>query len=221
MAGESISHRVTAAFGDDASPDFAQKYLEWVLTNSREIQASLRRTGTLLVSLVALFLLLIGAKHAQVTLGPLKLSETSSVLALLPAMASYLLVDMLTLLSMSNRYGDLRICVFRHLHAKAAAQGLGSALSPPVPSLWGHAPMLDLTNAPRNTRIKNVLENMATAVGLAIVVGAVLFMLYAYVRLFELHGVSEPLLWASLCFAAFNLLRAVLLVYEELREQGG
>lgn len=98
----SIRERVEHAFDEQTAAAFGIQYLEILLTGWRGLVVSLRRTTLSLVVLVVVFMLLLNAKEAQFTLGPLRLTNVAAVLTLIPLLVAALAYEFVSLLGPSG-----------------------------------------------------------------------------------------------------------------------
>jgi hypothetical protein len=98
MTHLSFQERVDRAFGAGAPDAFADQYLALTLARWGEVQASARRTGIAMAALVAAFLLLTSARNgATIDVGPLKLASAGTILVWIPAVVSFLGLEVVTL----------------------------------------------------------------------------------------------------------------------------
>jgi hypothetical protein len=200
----SLSARIEQAFKQDAvRTEFGQKYLELLLQSWAAIASAMRRTVTLIVALILSFLLLYGGKKAELSLGPLKVKDISSALTFVPAIISQLYYDFVTLLFANNRYEDLKDALVERLYPDVYASELHESLAPPTTSVWGHNPWQRLRATPpgRSSSLMNWLGN---AIGIAILVGALAFLVFAYWRLLLHSPGSKVPVVISLAFVVFG-----------------
>jgi hypothetical protein len=213
MAIKTVHQRVKDGF--DESHEFGDAYLGHVLTSWSQIQNSLRRTATVVVLLMAAFFL-IGSSEpdTQLTLGPLKFDSTGPVLALIPTLISFVGFDLFALQAASIRYQHLRSALIETLYPRLAQNDLEHALSPPTIALWGTSPWRQMRSAERDW-VTRALFNTEAILSLGLAFGALVFLGYAYWWLFAKVAISDALVAASLLFATFNVVRAVLLMRDE------
>jgi len=157
-------------------------YLEIVLERWSEIASARRRTGTLIVSLGVGSVSLAGAKHGEFTLGPLKLTNVSSVLTIVPATISFLLYELAALMAAAQRYRHVVKALVGRLYPPVAANDLGRLLAPAAPALWGHDQWSVIREFARN-RSTTVLGGLNAGLGVALVLGPFVFLAYAFAEL--------------------------------------
>jgi hypothetical protein len=213
---KTLRDRVEAGFGDRDSAQFAEKYLDLVIATWREISTQLRRTSLLIVVLAVATELLLSADVKEVTFGPLKVSDVSFLTVILPAVVAYLLHDCVTLIDASNRFDALRGEIARKLYRPLWENDLEFFITPGTLNVWGvHAwDSVRLSDTPVRQKIR---EAMSVLVALALLLGAVVYVVSVFVRLLD-SGQGDALLWGSMAFAAFNLVRAGLALSESLTQ---
>jgi len=186
---------------------FGERYLEWTLQIWKEIEASLRRTITLIVVLVLVFLALVDAKQTELLLGPIKLSNNALILPLIPALVSFLYYEFMVLSFERRRYMVRTTTLLGEMHHRVA-ENLAPMLSPATTSIWGdHLPQ-QLRSSERN-RLTRLLEGSGMLIIVMLLLGAIAFLGYAYMRLLGHAHMHLGLVIASLAFSSFNVLRAV------------
>lgn len=140
-----LKQRVAIAFPESPGDAFSDTFLQMVIERWRDLQASLRRAVTLMVVLIAGFLLLASSKHdAGFDLGPLKLASVAPVLVWAPALISFVGLEVLTLQLGYWRYQLLVKELMGRLHPNVAAAELELAVAPSTVPLWGMPPWEEL-----------------------------------------------------------------------------
>ena len=205
--------RAKEAFDENGAPAFAPAYLDGLWAGWTDAARAARRTGTLLVSLVVGFILLTHAKNTAFTLGPLKLTDITSVLILVPAAASILLYELYVLEFAQVRYREVSLAVVDQIYPAVRKSELDVMLRPPTASLWGN-------DGWRRVRLKDsgiasvLLDWLQDIVLLALLGGVIGFLAYAYWTLYKGHHANTIALSSSVAFSAFNVLRVVLLAID-------
>ena len=207
--------RVEAAFAENTH-EFGDRYLELLHASWTAIEAALKRTTFLIVSLLAAFLLLQEADSGDFSLGPVAVTDASSVLILVPAVVSVLYYEFVVLLFARDRYWRLQYELIRKLYPSVHDAGLGHALAPPTASVWGANPWQQLRTTGWD-RATHLLDNSGFLVAGVLVLAAIFFPIYAYVWLFADSDANDILVAASLIFGMFNLVRTGLTFWDESR----
>jgi phosphoglycerol transferase MdoB-like AlkP superfamily enzyme len=132
-----LRDRVEAAFAEQTARSFGHSYLEALLVGWREIAQSLRRSLALVVVLMVAFFLLKNSKTSDFTLGPIKLTNISSVLTVLPVLVSVLIYECMGLVSAFSMYREMTGEVVRSLHPSIYENDLEMMLAPPTITLIG------------------------------------------------------------------------------------
>lgn len=210
---ETDVERAKEAFDENGASAFAPAYLDGLWAGWNDAARAARRTGTILVSLVVGFILLTHAKNTAFTLGPLKLTDITSVLILVPAIASVFLYELYVLEFAQVRYGEVSLAVVGQVYPAVRKSGLDVMLRPATASLWGN-------DGWRGIRLKKSgiasvwLRRLQDVVLLALLVGVIGFLAYAYWTLYKSHHANTIAVSSSLAFSAFNVLRVALLAVD-------
>src|SRR5215469_7159527 len=86
---KSVRQRVSHSFRYGAHDDVT-KYLDWLTSTIGDISQSLRKTVALLLSLMAAFAIVNASSDAELSIGSIKVSNSSLVIIFLPALISFL-----------------------------------------------------------------------------------------------------------------------------------
>ena len=212
MPAKAIEERIKAAF-HSGSPDheFGEKYLDLLYANWCAVARALRRTSVLLVGLVVAFLSLAYARNTEFTLGPLRLTNISSVLVLVPAIVSLLAYEFFVLGTARIRYRDTIRALVQLLHPSVSENDLQLLLEPPTASLWSDEGWLKLRESEPGIASK-LIGWGGNVVLFSLVLGTLAFLVYAYVTLYENSHANTLGVTASLVFAVFNGVRGVLVL---------
>jgi hypothetical protein len=212
MAAKSMKKRVEEAFDPEgADAAFCEKYLDLLYANWAAIATSLRRTATLVIVLMLGFVLLTQSRDAQFTLGPLKFTNVASVLVVAPALVSFLMFELYSLVLASRLYREATNAVMRRLHPSVQANHLNLLLAPPTASLWADNGWTSL-QVSHSDFLSKIFEWTMLVAALTILMGTGFFLIYAYVTLYEGGRANSVAVTASAVFACFNVFRAGLLV---------
>jgi hypothetical protein len=198
--------RATNAFPSDSSDELKLHYLDWVRDNWASAAGQFRRTTLYIAATVAVFELIRTDTVTEVSVGPVKTGDLTLVFKLLPALAAFLLYEMLTLSYSGNRYGDAYRATLRQIEPKILAEKLDVIAAPAVLSLFGGIRLVDaFAEAPGRTSFLKVAALMTVALFL---LGVLYFELHAYDVLFARYGADDVLVWVSLVVSALSLARA-------------
>lgn len=207
--GDGLEERVRRAFAAEAAGSYADNYLETIRQNWRESSQRMRGPVILLLFCIAAFELLNEAKVSEISLGPAKLTDATPILQALPAVASYVIYEVVYLAELTRRYAKLHRAVVAEAYPALERENLELPLGPPASTLWGPSPWFA---AERST--SGVIRWwFAMSVGaLAILLSAGFgFQIYAFMSLFD--GPNTLLVWASFAFSLLMIARTALLIY--------
>lgn len=202
--------RVAKAFADESARAYGDKYLDHLLTRRTDLGRDIRRAVSLVALLAVSFALLAGAKEAQLTLGPIKLTNVAGVLTLVPALLAYLYYEFMALMLVTHLYNRLISATFKSLYPGLYEQDLEVPLAPTTMQPWGYT-IASVLRENDSSRWSDIDEALGTAHGVAIHFGAIIFLVYAYWRLFSLPTANDVAVGVSLAFAAVNALRGILM----------
>jgi hypothetical protein len=218
MDDESIEQRVEAAFKGRTGAEFGLRYLEMVQTNWADLVKTLRRTLLLLALLIVAFFLFDHARSGELVVGPLKTENLGALLTLIPAAISYLLFEFIDLMRVGSYYRQVAAAMVKILYPSVAANKLDSLLWPVTSFAIGLGAGLGLLPA-RTQRISqfNVMLNF---VALSLLIGSVfVFLPYAFLRLYGSDHTNVIAVTASGIFVAFNIFRALFVIYDDSAEE--
>lgn len=197
------------AFASRTTEEFGPTYLELLYENWFEIMRSARKAVFVAVLLILSFFLLDPASSATLKLGPLETGNVAAVQVLLPAITSFLLFEAIDLSITAVYYRAASMAVIRKLYPSIWKHDFELFLEPPTSFAWGGG-----ANFNRAHQIEGKLATLLKASSLATMVfawlGAVVFLVYAYVTLIQNGDVNWVPLGASVLFTLFNLVRATL-----------
>lgn len=217
MPRTSPRDRVDAAFRSGGAAPFAETYLSLVLERWRDVQASARRAGTLMVVLAAAFLVVASSNgDAGFDLGPLKLEHSAIVLVWLPAAISFIGLEMLTLQMGFWRYQRLVEALLAKLHPDVVETELWRALGPSTIPLWG-LPAWERMRDGEADWLTSLRVLLSALLGTFLLVAWLVLVGAAYAWLDRHTSVDGRAFGAAIALTTFNVLRAGLLVWDERR----
>jgi hypothetical protein len=210
-----LTKSVGAAFADDATGEFGKEYLSQILQSWRDLAATERRTAMNIILLAAAFFLLGSPKSGtELTVGPLKVSSSAAILALIPAVVAFLTFELFALFFGSLRYEALRTEVVRKLFPKLVGLELELALAPPTVSLWGTRPLEGIRPG-KNGLTATLLDGTRYAMFVVLALRPIGFLIYAYWRLFDQLHLSDVAVWVSVVVSTLSVVRVALLLVDE------
>src|SRR5689334_15933131 len=132
---KTVKARVTDSFSAD-DRDRVQQYLDWLRSALTDQSASLRRTVTLLIVIMAAFEFIIQSPHSSFQLAGFRINRGSIVLQFLPAITAYLylqiFIDAVSYFDMKNAF----IAAFSRWSPEAAENEIHVFLKPSSPVYW-------------------------------------------------------------------------------------
>jgi hypothetical protein len=210
-----LSERVDAAFDGESQSAFDLKYLEYILENWRDMGRSMRRSLIAVVLFMAAFVLLRGAKTAQVTVGPLRITNVSAILIAIPVVVAVLLYESTGYVAGYALFREVANELVRKLHPPIHDNDLGWLLSPPTISLLGGVGLSWEDVQPVEPGLpRKVLD--ATTIAIFVAVGAVSlsFLGYSYVYLYSDHHANTVAVSISLGLAVLFTVRTLAFLAE-------
>ncbi|HTB71065.1 MAG TPA: hypothetical protein VK707_08800 [Solirubrobacteraceae bacterium] len=203
------------AFNDDTLAAFGQHYLDALLTTWREIMQSMRRSTLLLVALLITFVLLKGAKHAEVTVGPIKLTNVVSVLTIIPALISLLLYEFVSLISAHAVYRNVVGETMRIMHRGVYDSDLEYLLGPATVTFFGGGSRTwEELRSTRPGLSRRFLDATTLLIITAIIGSAFGFIYYAYRYLYQDSHANGLAVSISLAVTVLVLARTVALMFD-------
>jgi hypothetical protein len=210
------AERVRLAFprDDDA---FAETYLQTILARWCEVQAAARRSGLLLLVLVALFLLLTSSNQdAELALGPFKLKEAARILVWLPMLASFVGFETFSLRLGYWQYENLVRAVVERRHPMVVAASLERMLAPSA-ALVGAGPHWEELRSIAPDELTDRRRSLSAILSVLVDFAWVVLVLAAYVWLILERDVQIVAFTISVAVAAFNVVRIYMLAIDALR----
>jgi hypothetical protein len=171
------------------------KYLDWLRDSLSKSEEKTRRA--LLYTLVgaAVFELLAVDSKSELSLGPLKIDNPSSVVALLPVFVAFFFLEAFVSI---EKY-DAGRTVFRELLERwqppAAGNEIDAIVLPPEALYVGSAAV---NTGPAATPQENAESSISIIVMLGAILLAFSFEVHAFVVLFSRLGASSVLVWLAL-----------------------
>lgn len=194
---------------------FGQRYLEALLTTWRELMQSLRRSTLLLAALITGFVLLKGAKTGEVALGPLRLTNISEVLTIVPALVSLLAYESVSLICAQALYRNMVGEMVRLMYRRLYDCDLEYLLAPTTVMLFGGgARNWEQLRATKEGFAQGILKVTSGLIIGAITGGALGFLYYAYKYLYADSHTAGLTVSISLAVAALFALRTVALMVD-------
>ena len=208
-----LADRVAAAFDKETADAYGDQYLDAVVQNWREIARAMRRSLLVIVALMAGFFLLQNAKNTEITLGPLKLTNVSAVLTVIPALVAVLGYEVLAGFFAYVLCRDTITALMKVLHPSIHENDLQLLLVPPTTSLIGGvgSSWEDLRNTAPGMEEK-VLVVTSTGIFVAIVIGGFAFFGYSYIHLYADRHANMVAVSVSCLAAAVYVVRTLALL---------
>jgi hypothetical protein len=207
MAGKSVHKSAEEAFDAETKAAFGDTYLQLIYSNWSDSVRTLRRTVLMLVLVVVGFLVLNNAESGAVELGPLRVDNLSAVLTLIPAVASYLLFEVVDLVIADHYYKEAASAPMKMIHPSIYAHDLELFLEPATGFAMGAGPTTSLKPNSSGT-LPELREFCEMIVIAALIFGVLGFVGFAFLDLYGNDHTSTLAVSASLLFSFFNLVRA-------------
>lgn len=207
MLEKSVREAVEEGFDEETCKAFGDKYLELVYANWSEAVRALRRTVFLLVITAVGFVILEGTHSGQIDLGPIRVDNVWAVLTLIPILTSFLIFEALDLTIADHYYKEAASAAIKSIHPSIHQHRLHFFLEPATGFAIGMGSMASLK--PKSPgRLGRARENFEMVTVLGLLFGAIAFIAYAFVSLYESDHTSWVAVSFSLLVSAFNLTRA-------------
>jgi hypothetical protein len=197
---KTLRDRITDSFADD-DRESARQYIEWLRAATSELSASLRRTVTFLIVLIAAFEFITESPKSAYTIAGFRIDKGSIVLQIIPAVTAYLFFQVVADTSVIRRLQSALSNTMARWSPKARENDLDIMIGPPYPLFW--TPF-------RTTRSRNIYPGGGVALFAAGIFGSIIILVFwifevqAYSELNQKHsGLSQIIWWCSLCFAIF------------------
>lgn len=208
-----IEARVQAAFaaGDKV---YGDRYTEILIGGWHEAIRQMRRTVLFAAILIVAFLILLDAKSgAELAIGPLKLSNISEVLTLVPAVVAFLAAEMFAFALAAERYKEVIAQLALVLHPTLHENKLHVMLGPPATAPWdtNQGVWGSFRNAVPG-RASRVLEASDYSILFVVIIGLLVFIAYAYVELFSDSSTNIVTVSISALVATFFVVRMLALL---------
>jgi hypothetical protein len=187
---------ISAAFAtDEGARDYAKEYLAELRTNWREAEKSITRLSTLILALAAVFELVQSSKVGELTLLGVKLSTNNVIRFALPVVIAYLYYALALSFVDADMFCDGHDAVIGKVWPTMHDNEVYGLLYP-ANSFNGTVTRIDylLTSDDRAVRWGDLIAIIRPVV---MVLAPPLFLIAAYVQLFDRYGVHSALLWVS------------------------
>lgn len=214
MPYQTLAKRVDEGFDDHALDSFGVEYLKLLVERTSEFARAARRTGTLIVVLAVAFVLLLGARNAEIGVGPLKVTNVASVLPLLPVVLSFLVYELVVLVLGQMTFEDAVGAVVRRMYRDLHDHELDLLLTPATAALWGRERWRHLrpTAPGRMARAVRTFDRLLIA---GLVGGSIAFMGVAVSRLEDHPHVNDALVSVAGLIVVANVVRTLLVILDE------
>jgi hypothetical protein len=205
--------------GKEGSPEVAQNFLSELRTNWREAEKDLRRTiGTLLLAAAVLQLTLSSPDDpkAKLTLLGMEITDIRMVQLVLPVVVAYLFSNIAVLLSDIHLFVATHGLVYKLTCSRFADNNIQSLLDPPNASFVSYSRRHNFVESSSLKFTYSMLFWLKLAV---IVLGPILFEMYAYWKLFKLPDDTDFLVLVSCLVAGVMILGGLSLligIYRDL-----
>lgn len=187
-----LKDRIFDSF-EDNDRDSAKQYLEWLNSKISDVCAQGRRSATLLIFVIVAFEFLIGSPRSRFNLAGFSVTRDSVVLQFIPALAAYLILQVIV---DTERLGNLRDA-FVHTFARWSPAGeendLDAVIRPVDPLYWNVAWG---ARAENRRAIDQTGHRISTILQAVIALGILAFEAQAYYLLFPSSAISRYILWA-------------------------
>jgi len=207
-----LSGRIEAFLAEPTERGWADRYLERLIDNTNVLSERLRRTTALIILLLGAFVVFSGAKTTEVTVGPFKLTNVSAVLTLIPAIVSYLYFEFVITGLARAQARDITNALLAGLYPEFSWNHLVETLDTATLQVFGEESRL---RAKPPNRASKVIDKLTDLHAYGLLFGALAFIAYAYVHLFNDPKAKTYVVVASLAFAAVNVARAVLRLVDQ------
>lgn len=197
-----IERRIVESFGKDDREQLL-KYMDWINSSIQEYVQTVRRNATFLLLLVAAFELVVGSRNAALSIGSFSISRDSIALVFVPAIAGFLLMQII----LDTRKASQLYSVFTHLFRiwspKAAYNNLDLMVDQPQPAYWtvfsGSYPKSDRSILDRVEEVTNVTFWTIVQVGTLAFAGQAYYLLFP-THTFTIFAWTASLLVTLFCF---------------------
>jgi hypothetical protein len=205
---ENIKERIRESFNENDKEQVV-KYMDLINSSISNYTQTVRRSAAILLLLVAAFELVIGSQKTTLSIGSFSLSKGSIALSFLPAVVSFLFMQIIFDTRKVNRLDRAFSETFKIWSPKASENELDHILGEPQPIYWNTRFPLYIKNVDSLDKIE---ENSVTIVMLIITFGFAVFEGQAYYALYPNHISAIPAWAASLLITLFCLVVSVCLM---------
>ena len=208
---KTLKRRVFDSFPEGASED-AEQYLEWLRSTLSDISANLRRTVIVLITLMAVFEIIIDTSRATFTLAGFSISKGSITLQFIPALISYLYLQVNTdSTRISYLHRTLGFTMARW-SALAEENDLDVLIRPYYPLYYRPHWTSGSVGRYRGDKATSIASGV---LGMMVQIIPLAFTVQAYWVLFQGHSVSHYVIWSlSLTITLFCLVTSSIHVSE-------
>lgn len=211
MALKPMRQRTLDAFDDTTLKKYGTRYIEAVMGNWREAEVAMRRTLTLTGVLVVIFFLLAHAKNAEVSFGPLKLTNVAAVLTLIPTIVAILGAEWCDLLAACERYERVWDAVIPRFAPSIYENDLDVLLLPSTVHAFGRGSDRDwqMLRAMPQRPTAFVLLVTRYLLAFVIFIGSIAFFVYSYIYLYGDRHADAAAVTVSLGVTIVFAVRAI------------
>src|SRR5262245_51797631 len=206
----SIKKRIKDSL-DENDRDRALNYIEWIRSTASGFDQNVRRDTTIFLLLIAIFEVVIQSRKSTLSIASFTVTRDSIVLVFIPAIVSYLFLQIAIDTQKLNRLDTAFRETFKIWSPKASENDLDSILGGSKPAYWSVAGIEE--GGPY--RFYNLEFSLSVVFMLAIMAGLLAFEAQAYYVLFPVH-ISAIAAWViSLLITLYCLVYGLLFAYTE------
>jgi hypothetical protein len=205
-----IRGKIKFVFSED-DRDQVFNYMEWIRSASSDFGQSIRRNTTILLLLIAIFEVVVQSRKIALSIGPFAVARDSIVLVFIPAVVSYLFLQIAIDTQKQDRLETAFAETFTIWSSKATGSDLDSILRSSKPAYWGIVGIRPF----EYYRFDRLEVFTSITFYIIIILGILAFEAQAYYVLFPVH-ISMIAGWAvSLFISLICLALSTLFAYAE------
>lgn len=203
-----IEERVENAFKEDVvDSDELRNYLAELRVNWRQAESALSRTISLILLAGAVFELITRGAMSEVSLGFVKItSATPLIAATLPVISAYLTLNLAMSIEDVTLYGHAHSYILRTRFKSLYENCMEVPLQPPVRFAVGPRFYFDGDTFVNRLGCKIITYGR----GVIYLLTPVALVVYPYFRLLTTRGSGDTFIWLSLSISTFLLVSAIL-----------
>lgn len=215
MVLKPMRKRTLDAFGGATLDKYGIRYLEAIMENWRDAEATMRRTLAFAGVLVVIFFLLAHAKNAEVSFGPLKLTNVAAVLTLIPTIVAILGNEWCDLGGNCEAYERVWDNLIARLMPSIYDNDLDVLLFPPTVHAfgrWADRSWQGVRATPEQAAAL-LLSTTRYLVAFVVFLGSIAFFVYAYIYLYGDRHADPAAVTVGLGVTTVFALRSIALVW--------